>query len=549
MMIDANTVSRNKVIESDVCIVGAGTAGITLAREFIGAPFSVCLLESGGLKPDKDTQALAWGEIVGNPDHSLDTARPRYFGGSTNRWHVIIGDRCIGARMRPLDAIDFEKRDWIPYSGWPFDKAHMDPFYDRAQELCRIGPPTYELEDWEDREEAPALPLAGGRVKTVVFKLGSRFPFVQDYAEEVGRADNIDSLLNANVVEIETDGEARKVTGLRVATLQGNSFRVSSRHYILAAGGMEIPRLLLTSSRVERTGLGNRHDLVGRFFMQHLHFWPSGIFVPSDQDIFRKTDLYNGSRIARGVPIVGKLSLSEEVLRKERLLNYAAQLSPVVVLQSSLYKYPEVYSEGVRSLGALRSALRSGEMPRDLHAHLRNVVTGIGDVSGAVYKHVKSRTLGIADKRRVRVFQLLNMSEQTPNPASRVYLGEERDGLGMPRLRFDWRTDPYDIRSAIRAQEILDEELSSAGLGRLYIQLREDVSPRLIGGGFHHMGTTRMNADPERGVVDGNCRVHGLSNLFISGPSVFPTGGYANPSLTIVALAVRLADHVKKLMQ
>lgn len=548
MIIDANTVPKHTALESDVCIVGAGTAGMTLAREFTGEGFRVCLLESGGLEPDKDTQALAWGEIVGNPDHSLDTARPRYFGGSTNRWHIAAADRCDRARMRPLDAIDFQRRDWVPYSGWPIDKAHMDPFYERAQAVCRIEPPSYELEDWERPQTAPHLQFAGDRVRTVIFKFGSRDPFIKEYAEQVTRAENITTCLNANAVEIETDGKASQVTALRVATLQGNSFRVSSRLFILAAGGMEIPRLLLASNRVQREGLGNRHDLVGRFFMQHLHFWPSGIFVPSSQDIFKSTALYNGIHVVNGVPIIGKLGLSEEVQRSEGLLNYAAQLSPAIVLRASLYQYPGVHSRGVRSLRTLRSALRNGKLPEDLNGHLRNVLTDVSDVTGAVYRHFKSQAFGVVDKKRVRIFQLQNMSEQSPNPESRVTLAKERDRLGLPRVRLDWRISPSDIRSVIKAQEILDGEFRRAGLGRLYIQLNEDVSPHLIGGGFHHMGTTRMSADPAKGVVDADCKMHGISNLFVAGPSVFPTGGYANPSLTIVALSVRLADHIKRLL-
>jgi len=158
------------------------------------------------------------------------------------------------------------------------------------------------------------------------------------------------------------------------------------------------------------------------------------------------------------------------------------------------------------------------------------------------------RVLRVLDKQRVRLFRLSNMSEQSPNPDSRVTLGSDRDSLGQRRVRLDWRLTPFDIESAKRSQEILDKELRHSGLGRLYIELNDKTPPHRINGGWHHMGTTRMHTDPEKGVVDENCCVHGISNLFIDGPSVFPTSGYANPSLTIVALAVRLADHIKTLM-
>ena len=185
MIIDSHPVPEDKNIETDICIVGAGTAGLTLAKEFNGQDFNVCLLESGGLKPDRETQALYQGDNIGHPYFSLDSARARYFGGSTNRWHLSIGDDCSGARMRPLDAIDFEQRNWIPYSGWPFDKSHLDPWYDRAQEICKITPATYDVADWQDSEKSPPFTLNGDRVKTVIFKFGSRHPFLNEYAEEL----------------------------------------------------------------------------------------------------------------------------------------------------------------------------------------------------------------------------------------------------------------------------------------------------------------------------------------------------------------------------
>ena len=201
MIVDARFLQENYTIETDVCIVGAGTAGLTLAREFINKNIKVSLLESGGLKPDQETQSLCWGENVGHPYFPLDTARARYFGGTTNRWHIAIGDHQLGARMRPLDEIDFEQKEWVPHSGWPFSKRHIDPFYDRAQAMCKIKPLTYEVADWEDPEKVPRLPLDSNHVRTVIYKFGSRDPFITEYAREVTQAPNITTLLYANVIE------------------------------------------------------------------------------------------------------------------------------------------------------------------------------------------------------------------------------------------------------------------------------------------------------------------------------------------------------------
>ena len=311
MIIDAHLVHENKTIETDICIVGTGTAGLTLAREFIGKDFIVCLLESGGLKPDRKTQALYQGENIGHPYFTLHSARARFFGGTTNRWNIPIEDDAGGVRMRPLDAIDFEERDWIPYSGWPFNKPHLDPYYLRAQEICKITPQSYAVPDWEDPENRPVLPLKGDTVKTVIFKFGSRHPFLNDYTKEIERSDNIKTYLYANVIEIETNDTARAVTRLRVACIQGNKFWVKAKFFILAAGAIEIPRLLLSSNKTQSIGLGNQNDLVGRFFMEHPHFW-SGLYVPSSPDIFNLTALYDHIHKVNGVPIIGKLSLSEK---------------------------------------------------------------------------------------------------------------------------------------------------------------------------------------------------------------------------------------------
>jgi choline dehydrogenase-like flavoprotein len=542
MTIDARSLEQNKEIETEVCIVGTGTAGITLAREFIGQGFSVCLLESGGLKPDKETQALQWGKNIGHPYYSLDTARPRYLGGTTNRWHLAIGQDCSRARMRPFDEIDFEERDWVPYSGWPFPKSHLDPFYERAQSVCRIEPPTFDVEDWEDTRVRPRLQLRGDEIKTVIFKFGSRYPFIKDYIEQIDHAPNIATYLYTNVVEIEIDALNNTVTRLRVATLNGKKIWVSAKFYVLAAGAIEISRLLLVSNKVQKTGLGNQFDLVGRFFMEHPHC-TAGLFVPSNQNIFKSTGLYNAIHVVNGVPIKGKVSFSEKLIRRERLLNQVVEFYPRLIQKAFLYRYPIVDTKGVHSLRAL---VRHEYNTNDFWKHIRNIFRDFDATCVAGYRNIKSGVFNMLYRDRIKVFEVQSMSEQIPNPQSRVILTNERDCLGMNRVQLDWQLTSYDMQSIIRGIEILDKEFRHSGLGRVYNQLYDEIPSKSIYGGWHHMGTTRMHVDPKKGVVDENCKVHGIHNLFIAGPSVFPTGGYANPILTIVALSIRLADHIKK---
>lgn len=549
MIIDARSLPDRKEIQTDICIVGAGTAGITLAREFIGADFSVCLLESGGPKADPETQSLAWGENVGHPYYSLDTAYARFFGGSTNRWMIDVGDHRFSARMRPLDPIDFEERDWVPYSGWPFDNGHLDPFYDRAQRIFNIEPPSFDIRDWEDIDASPQLAFTDDRVKTVLFKFGLRDQFLNKYLPEIAGAANVTTYQYANVTNVETDNAGRNVTRLQVACLNGPGFSVSARLVILATGGIETPRLLLVSNDTQKEGLGNHFDLVGRFFMEHLHFL-SGIFVPSTPEMLKSTGLYNHIHDVNGVSILGKLALRDAVLRREKLLNYVTELVPRVMLYSSLGEmlYPPIASESVNAVRTIRSSIRRGGLPGDFGQHVKNLWEGIDDIAITTYRNIKRRSLRTFNKKKIKAFWLASMSEQSPNPESRITLSAEKDKFGRNRAQLDWRLGSLDIQSVIRSQEILKQAIDRTGLGRFHVQFKEDRPPKMVKGGWHQMGTTRMHTDPKKGVVDENCRVHGTSNLYISGPSLFPSSGYANPSLTTVALAVRLADHVKRLL-
>jgi choline dehydrogenase-like flavoprotein len=540
MFIDARKVPQGTVIETDVCIVGAGAAGITLAREFIGAHFQVCLLESGGLEFDKDTQSLYQGINVGFPYYNLDALRLRYFGGTTNHW--------AGA-CRPLDASDFESRPWVPYSGWPFDKAHMDPFYMRAHPICQIGPYEYDLKAWETKD-CPRLPILDKRVATTIHQGSPPTRFGQVYREEIKRAPNIRTYLFANVVRIEVNSTAQQVVRLRVATLQGNTFWCKARRFILATGAIENVRLLLSSNEVQRAGLGNQNDLVGRFFMEHLCV-SGGIFLPSIPDL--PMGLYKDLPVSRGrmqgIRRKGYLTLSPETLRREELLNVRAFVDPPAGALNLLM----ATSEGESAAQVISGAIRAGNLPDNFVEHLLRVITdieitAIDDI--AIYSYRKF----FQSASNMEVYWLYHYMEQVPNPDSRVTLISERDTLGMQWVQLDWRLGDLEKRTLRRSNEIFAQALGHAGLGRVKI-VHDDPDtgwpsvfrgPR---GGWHQIGTTRMHPDPNYGVVDKNCRVHGISNLFVAGSSVFPTCGYMNPTLTIIALSLRLADHVKWLMR
>jgi choline dehydrogenase-like flavoprotein len=525
MLLDASHVGPDAVVEADVCIIGAGAAGITLAREFIGQSQRVCLLESGGLQTEAETQALCKGNIIGHTYVELDGARLRYFGGTTNHW---------AGNCRPLSSIDFEERDWVPHSGWPFDLQHLTPFYERAQPICQIGPFAYEARDWATREMGP-LQFASDALATRVTQFSPPTRFGLVYGDEIKRAPNVAVYLHANVVDIETTESAQAVTRLAVATLAGGRFWVKAKAYVLAAGGIENARILLYSNRVQQAGLGNGHDLVGRYFMEHLSL-DVGLLLPSSQDLSR-LDFYEVSdrRLGHFPPpraaIKAYLGLSGALQRREKTTDATATLN-------RLYLPPSHSSRGYLSM----KDLADGGTDNGFWKDLRNVIDDFDDLASGVYWKL------FEEDRPLRLFSVHVQAEQTPNPDSRVLLGSERDKLGKPRVQLDWRLSPLDAHTLRRFSEILALEFGRAGLGRVMITTHDDDAKMLasVGGDWHHMGTTRMHRDPQQGVVDPDCRVHGVGNLFVAGSSVFPTGGHSVPTLTIVAMAVRLADHLKR---
>ena len=529
MFIDARQIPKNTIINTDVCIIGAGAAGITLAREFKGASFKVCLLESGGLEYEFETQSLYKGQVTGQPFFPLEAGRLRFFGGTTNHW---------GGACRPLDEIDFEARDWLPYSGWPFNRAHLVPFYERAQSVLQLGPFAYAGNDWETAER-PQAAFRADTFTSAVFQQSPPTRFGQVYRDEIRNASNIDTYLYANVLEIETNESARAATRLRVASLERNDFFVSARVFVVATGGIENARLLLLSNRFNRRGLGNQNDLVGRFFMDHPIIGPgqAGIIAPSGFPLpfyEENTEVEIVSEgTARKANLWGFITPTEKMLRREKLLNCGIAVRPIIQAEPT----------GVVSARHIKSSLFSGKWPDKFGEHIGNVVSDLDDITFHAYRK-------LTENETTTMIEIMYWAEPSPNPDSRVYLSSERDALGQKRVVLDWQLTERDKKNKQKILQKLATELGGAGLGRLGTDpaVWSEDQMTLAESSHHHMGTTRMHKDPKQGVTDPNCRVHGVSNVYIAGSSLFPTVGHANPTITIVTLALRLADHIKQKM-
>ena len=495
MFVDSYNLPHRYTIEADACIIGAGAAGIGMAREFIGTRHRIVVLESGGFEYDERIQSLYQGKNVGLPSFDVHANRLRYFGGTTNHW---------AGHCRPLDDVDFERRDWVPQSGWPISRADLDPYYRRTQPICQLGDYRYEdLGYFTDRTGLPQLNLGPSRLKSVVYNQSPPTRFGTVYREAIKNASNVTVYLNANVLELQSDPSASHVTGALAACIDGPRFSVKAGVFVLATGGMENPRLLLLSRGSNPAGLGNDNGLVGRYFMDHVLLRP-GIDVSFSVPGVNLR-LYHGLHKVAGGQMFSVLAASEERMRREGLTNFRIHLVP----DKLHYKYP---------LGCVFSAL-DGDDARE---------PSNPEGYGSIGLHL--------------------VLEPVPNPDSRITLGKQLDLFGQPHIAVNWQLVDADMLNARRAMELAAIEFGRMGLGRGFGKIFRGKPhwPGNLEGGKHHCGTTRMSESPRTGVVDRDCRVHGVDNLYVAGSSVFPTIGYANPTLTIVALALRLSDHLKE---
>jgi choline dehydrogenase-like flavoprotein len=529
MFSDARAVPDNSTVEADICIIGGGVAGITLALSLAGRSQRVVMLESGGFEFEPDIQDLSIGDIVGRDYYDLDVTRLRYFGGTSNHW---------GGCCTLLSPIDFEQRPWVPFSGWPITRADLDPYYERAHALCEIGPVNYDGDYWAERHDRPMMRQHLSRFLSSSRQFGPPTRFGEVYRDTLERAGNVNVVLNGSVTELVLDQSGNLLSELKVKTLEGGEFTAKAGRYVLACGGIENARILLASNRQERGGVGNRNDLVGRFFMDHLSVW-SGAFWANDPDALLS---FSQQRPDDGFDVDGVLTLGEASQREEEILNICVELLP-----ETEAKFPQ--SRAIGSTKAIARALKYGVLPDRFGEHVGNILFDLDSIRSAAAQKLLGGSGG--DAQTVRALLPGISMEQAPNPDSRVMLSEERDALGINRVVLDWRLSELDLRSYRRGLELLGAEMAQAGLGRLQLETPDtaDGWPELFYGHHHHMGTTRMHDDPKQGVVDRNCRVHGIGNLYIAGSSVFPTGGYSWPTVNIVALTLRLADHLTEDMQ
>jgi choline dehydrogenase-like flavoprotein len=507
MHIDARNLENNSVIEGDICIIGAGTAGVSMALDWIDSPYKVILLEGGGFEYDNQVQDLYDGETTGQRYYPLKSTRLHQFGGTTGHWAGMCS---------PFDPIDFVKRDWVPESGWPITRKELDPFYARANKTLQLGPYNYELGYWQT--EVPNLNPFPLDKKVIWNKMWqySVARFGQLYADTIVKAKNIHLYTYANVVDIITKENVTQTKEVIVKNHAGKTHKVKAKQFIMACGAIQNARLLLASNSQASRGLGNDTDNVGRYFMEHIEHTSAELWLSKPFS----TKLYSWSY---GAKASAELAITEKAQTENRILNGTVSL------------YPLAFARNLDS----EMDVWNNEDPRKSAENFWESISAAREAA----KKVNEGSIS-------RAFQLHTRIEQAPNPNSRVTIGTEKDELGVPKTRLNWELTRLDKRSIRRIYQLLGQQMGISGLGRVrlkeFLRDENDYSwPEDLNAGWHHMGTTRMSDDPKKGVVTSNCQVHGISNLYVAGSGCYATSGAPNPTLTLVALSLRLSDYVK----
>ncbi|HUA06238.1 MAG TPA: GMC oxidoreductase [Solirubrobacteraceae bacterium] len=545
-------VADGAALEADVVVVGSGPMGTVVALELSEQGHRVLLVESGGPKFERAAQDLA--RHAGNdPWHvPADLAVRRQIGGTSVTW----GGRCV-----PFDPVDFEPRPAVPEALWPVRYEEMARHLGRACDWSRCGKPAFsalELPELAGRSMIPGF--RDGDVLTTSLErwsLPTRFGHV--YRRQLERSRRVDLITGLTCTHIACDPASGVVDHLVLRSLAGPAATARGRFYVLATGGLEATRLLMASNDVHADGIGNGSGHLGRWYMAHVEARVANVHLTTPPE----STIHDHELDADGVYVRRRFTFSPDLQRRKGLPNAAVWfVNPDMgdpAHGSGILS--GVYLTLVSPVGrfmlaeAIRQARTKTSGPVRRRDHVRNIVRDLGpaarfalDFSYRRFLKPGRKAPGFFVRSAANIYPLDYHGEHRPNPDSRVVLTPERDALGVPRIRTELRFSDEDVASVEEAMRELDRALRDAGVGHLEF-LFDDIPAGvreclLESSGFHQTGTTRMAASAADGVVDANLAVFGTENLFVASTSTFPTSSQANPTLTGIAFAVRLAGHL-----
>ena len=515
-------------LDCDVCIVGTGPAGCTIARELSNTSLRVTIVESGNFDRQEHVDALNTIENVGR-SRVLDQwrVRNRVVGGSSHTW---------GGRCAPFDAIDFERRDWIPHSGWPFGLDHLNGYLERTMEYLGLnfGTGFNDERFWKLAGRTPPRTAEDPQYLLPFFWQASRDDEARRDSMRFGRhllrslGHNVTLVTNATAVHLNTTETGCAIASIDVASPQGARRRIAASSVVLCAGAIENARLLLSSNTRVEAGVGNQNDLVGRFLMDHPRD-TVGFFPGMSRQLQKRFGSYRIRKKSGQNLFRRGFRLNPHVQRTEGLVNCSAFLRDVAAPD-------DPWTALIQLLNG----------PSHARSNWFKIASHPGLFLRASYNYFVARR---PMPHKLERLELVCMCEQVPDPESRITLSANRDRFGMRLSRIDWKSHEVEARTIRRMAELVSQQFArlkeEVPVLDAWIRRNESFPPGTFLDVAHPMGTTRMSTSPRTGVVNGNCEVHGVRGLFLSGSSVFPTSGHCNPTQMIVALAIRLADFLK----
>jgi choline dehydrogenase-like flavoprotein len=477
-MLDTLNRTFKSQLKADVCIAGAGPAGIVLALTLAELGITSVLLEAGAMEPPGvEGRDPYKGEVSGLP-YPLSDSRLRYFGGSSNHW---------GGWCKPLDDIDFQQRSNAPLPSWPISLEDLEPHYRKSLEWCEIHSSDFDTST-SISDSATELDFTKeSGFTTRLFRFSPPTRFGPRYRDAIESSNLVQCVTDATLVAMDSDAET--VTSVYAASPGGAQVKVIANRFVLAMGGIENARFLLHVADSGHAEFGNQSDLLGCCFMDHFGFHPGYLVTRPGLKHYRHDQ--------DGVVIMPVVTLSQ----KQQV---ALDLPSVCMMLT-----PDAPSEQLPPAYFANPGIMEGNASEGLR------------------------------------YRLQLICEPTAHAASRITLTDNKDAFGINRVRLDWQILDEDYNNVEKVVNLFERAVGRDGLGRVQrTRWFEGDIRRNLSGGMHHMGTTRMSDDPRFGVVDPNCLVFGSKNLFIAGSSVFPRVGYSNPTLTLIALADRLARHI-----
>lgn len=537
--VDLSAIVENRF---DVCIVGAGPVGLSLAVELGRLGQTVLVLESGGAGTHSGHAAAI--DIIDPATHApLDLATARGIGGTSALW----GGRCL-----PLDPVDFLPRAGVEGDGWPITVQDVEPHYDRAAEYLGSGPAIFDADagDLATRLQAEAVDICR-------LERWCNDPFTPRNLRGRSGTEKVTIAVNAHVTGLELSKAGGRVEAVQIANPAVSRFTAAGA-FVLACGGLGNARLLLEAQAEHPRLFGGQDGSLGRFYMGHV----SGSVATLVLDRPADAGLFDYTAQPRSV-CRRRFTLTAQRLVEKQLPNISfypanpklGDASHRNGLLSALFLLLSVPLIGKRLISDAIRLSQLGDQ-RSYGRHFLNVAEDLPAALGGLQSLARQRFIEGRQKpffflkSRDGRYPLHYHAEHQPNPDSRVRLTGQKDERGS-RLSVDLRFDNADAEGIERAHAILDRGLRSANFGRLDmdpdpIRIQQSIRSQARDG-FHQIGTTRIGSNEVDGVVDRDCRVFGLDNLFVAGSSVFRTSGQANPTFFAVALALRLARHLARM--